>query len=51
MSENVPFFEHMHSKFAKTANIPPNNFALQIFSRQSKNEEFYADSKFVEMGS
>jgi hypothetical protein len=28
MSETVPFFEHMDSKFAKSVNMMPNNFSL-----------------------
>jgi hypothetical protein len=34
--ENVPFFEHMHSKFAKNAN-----------RKVARYGEFFADSNFV----
>jgi hypothetical protein len=48
MSENVPFFEHMLLKLAKSANMTKNFF--QNWYGISKNAEFYAGSKFVEMG-
>ncbi len=51
MSENVPFFEHMQSKFAKTALWAQQLFFIKISVWSQKNAEFYADSKFYEMGS
>ncbi len=38
-----PFFAHLASKFAKSANMTPQNF-----KKISKNAEFHADFEFVE---
>jgi hypothetical protein len=53
MFENVPLFEHMHLKYAKSANMIQNNiFFLHTFYKGvSKNAEFYSDSKLIDMGS
>ncbi len=46
---NVPFFEHMHSKFGNSANMTKKLY--QSYCDVLKNVEFYADFKFVETGS
>ncbi len=48
--KNVPFFEHMQSKFEKKCYNDLNNFFPHHLYGISKNAEFYADSKFVELG-
>ncbi len=48
MSDNVPFFEYVDSKFAKSVNLI--NSLIQI-SMGNKNAELYADSTLVEVGS
>jgi len=45
---NVPF-EHMHSKFAKSANMTPQNICFNEI--KTGYRKFYEDSKFVETGS
>ncbi len=42
-------FEHLHLKFAKSADMTINFFFLH--KNLPKNAEFYTDSKFVEIGS
>jgi hypothetical protein len=37
MFENVPFFEHLHSKFAKSANMTQNIFLHKNEYEVSKN--------------
>jgi hypothetical protein len=43
-------FEHMQSKEAKSAKMTPKMFFNNISMGVSKNAEFSANSKFVEMG-
>ncbi len=45
MLENVQFFSHLHSKFAKSAIMTQIIFLLEKYH---KNAEFYADFKFVD---
>ncbi len=40
MFENVPFFEHLHSKFAKSANMTQNIFLHKNEYEVSKNAWF-----------
>jgi hypothetical protein len=52
MFENVSLFEHFHSMFKKSAIINQHFFSLTKNKYGvSKNAEFYADFKFVKMGS
>ncbi len=48
--KNLPFFEHIQSKFLKKCYNDSNNFPPHHLYGISENAEFYADSKFVELG-
>jgi hypothetical protein len=43
-----PFFAHLASKFAKSANMTPKIFFLTKSKKISKNAEFHADFESVE---
>jgi|688.fasta_scaffold1537808_1 hypothetical protein len=50
MSENVPFFDHIHSKFAGSANMAPKLVQYYISIWGVKNAKLYADTKIFAMG-
>jgi hypothetical protein len=43
-----PFFSHLASKFAKSANMTPKNFFVKKIKKDIKNAEFHADFESVE---